>query len=190
MRWQSKRSITPKLTAFVKIKTRSMWPFHQSADDLLHHPLNAAISGRTDALQCTASPWKRGLHGHEVGISRQETGEESSKGLSPMPDIVQHIDPEREVKMFSRLGVQNLKNQGKLTLLPSTQSRKYVHKYPLCPRVAQLVKGCSKQSTNTCGTANGLLHSSKSLLSQHFDAACQSFSPSKLTWIGVILWGV
>ena len=50
-----------------------------------------------------------------------------------MPDIVQHIDPEREVKMFSRLGVQNLQNQGKLTLLPSTQSRKYVHKYPLCP---------------------------------------------------------
>ena len=151
MRLQSKRIITPKLTAFVKIKTRSMWPFHQSADDLLHHPLNAAISGRTDALQCTASPWKRGLHGHEVGISRQETGEESSKGLSPMPDIVQHIDPEREVKMFSRLGVQNLKNQGKLTLLPSTQSRKYVHKYPLCPRVAQLVKGCSKHRQTRAG---------------------------------------
>ena len=120
MRLQSKRSITPKLTAFVKIKTRSMWPFHQSADDLLHHPLNAAISGRTDARSYTASLWKRGLHGHEVGISRQETGEDSSEGLSPMPACKQHIEPAREVKMFSRQRVKNSRNQGKLTVLSGT----------------------------------------------------------------------
>jgi len=78
MRLWMKRSITQKLTAFVKIKTRSMWPFHQSADDSLHHPLNAAMSGRTDARQITASLWKRGLPGREVGISRWETGKDSS----------------------------------------------------------------------------------------------------------------
>lgn len=70
------RSITPNNAAFVKIKIRSKWPIHESADELLQHPSHAAMSGRTDGRQITERLWKRDHPGHVVGTSRWETGQQ------------------------------------------------------------------------------------------------------------------
>jgi hypothetical protein len=67
-------SITPNEAVFVKIKIRSKWPFHESDDNLLQHPSNAAMSGRTDKRQIAKRLWKRDPHGHEVGIFKVGTG--------------------------------------------------------------------------------------------------------------------
>jgi hypothetical protein len=77
------RSIKPNQAAAVKFKVRSKWSISESGDELLHHPVQAAMSGRTDARRLAERLRKRGHHGLEEGISGGESNGIRPQGRPP-----------------------------------------------------------------------------------------------------------
>ena len=95
------RYITPNLTAFVKIKTRSNWSINECADRLLQHPLQAAMSGRAEERR---SPGICGIAA--IMVARWEsqggrTADADPKAHAANSVMRQHIEPGQDVKMFS-----------------------------------------------------------------------------------------